>query len=1412
MSPADAGEVFPQQVTRYLPSHLAAQLPDPTVHQAIAEHLGALLRTVSTYLPRRLVRALLARRIPGQVWGERVQGTLLFADLSGFTALSAALSRQGLAGAEQMVSIVNAIFTTMLEIIEKEDGDLLVFGGDALSVLFAEEGHALAALRAARSMQQAMGLFAQIETEAGPFPLTLHIGVNSGEFLAASLGLPHAMQYVLLGQAVEETARAEDLAGPGETVVGAAAAGAVPSPHIWQPLEWPWLRLDPAPPLPPSGRKRQPLLIPENIAAVSSLDALAPYLPAGLLERLIPYPAEPTVEADLKPVAVLFANLLGTAALLDQLGPDRWEEAVALLQGHIASLQEAAERYGGTLNKIDLSPEGVKLMVLFGAPSKHEDDPERAVHAALDMRAAVEKARLEAGNRDLGRLPTPSFQLRIGLHTGDVFAGNVGSSWRKEYTVMGTPVNLAARLMAAAEPGQAWASTALYDRAGPGCQVAGRRDIQFKGVEEPVTVFQVRGLQSVARAIPSCPLVGRKQEMATMLAALDEAAAGHGRLLSLIGEAGVGKSRLVEETIAAAREQGFRVRAGHTPSYGERIPYAPWTDVLRAGLGWTSAMSAEEQGLRLKQHLASLSPDLEPWAPVLAEVLGLAMPETPLTAGLAPRLRRQRFFDLSLQLLQADAAGQPLLVILEDLHWAGALTGELLTYLGRNVAHDGVLLLGTRRPATAPSPWQGLPHHRVIELAPLRIAACQEMVAHLTGCSSLDPALADLIWERALGNPLFIEEIVQVLEGHGVLEQVDGLLRLRDDPERARQEIPPTIQEVILSRIDHLPEGLRSTLRVAAVIDAEFLFPVLVAIFPHRDPEAVLRERVEQLCQTGMLSSTGPQTYAFHHTLTREVAYQSMPHARRRSLHERVAHYYEEHFADHLEQYYAFLAHHYRHSADQPKAVEYALKSGRQAAHSYDNEAAATYFQQALELEERYPGLLTIPRKVQVHRERGDVLLEASRFADALAAYQRALHDGEDFLPDSATAELYRLTSYVYERSGRYDESLDALQQAHRVLLRGPGGPGSLEMARVLAAMGTVYWRNGAYDEASRCGEEALAIAQAAPPDQERPGLLGQIYVRQGNVALTTGQLQDAQRYFEQGLHFYEQAGQLPDIAIAQNNLGYLWHKQDEYPRAIEHYRRCLEAARQIGSPYITAYAANNLGSSWYELGDCDLAMEYCRESLAVRERIGDRAGQASCWDTMGLIHIVRGEYAQALELHQRSLALKQELGDTFAEANSLINLARTHYAQGGFQECVALSEKALQILQGLDTQASLAEAHGVAAEALLALGQWPEAGRHAEAAMRSATATGGRKDGAIAARALAEARAADPAADPEETVRLFQESIATLGTLGCRLEQALSSRAYGEFLNGRGENGQQYLEQAGCLLQEIGAGRPGTS
>lgn len=1399
--PSEPGPAL-QRGSRYLPSHLAARLSDPSARAEIEAHLAALLDTVKTYLPRRLRHTLLLNPTPGQVWGEQIQGTLLFADLSGFTNLAASLSQLGLAGAEELVAIVNAIFTTMLEIIEREGGDLLVFGGDALLVLFTAADHPASATRSALQMQQVMASFAHIETGAGTFPLSIHIGVNSGDFLAASVGRAHAMHYILLGHAVEEAAQAEVLAGPGEVVIGRSTAQNLSlGSNVLKPLEGPWFHLVPTAPLPPAPHpQRSPE--PENQDWVTALNTLVPYLPAGLLARLVPYPAEPTVEADLKPVAVLFANLLGFETILDLLGPARMDQAVSLLQRYILATQEIAERYGGTVNKVDLSPQGVKLLILFGAPYKHEDDPRRALSVALDMQREMETLQPELAQAGL-----PPLQQRIGLHTGEVFAGNVGSSWRKEYTVMGTPVNLAARMMAASAPGQIWATEALYTQVGPGCQAQGPHQITVKGWERPLQIYHIQGLHASPRSKSRYPLVGREEEISLLREALESTAQGQGRVVSLVGEAGIGKSRLLEEIVVLAGEKGLRVLSGDTPSYGERIPYTPWDEVLRAVLGWTVDMPGGKRAERLEQRLTSLSPNLTPWAPVMAEALGLSMPETLLTSELDPRLRRQRFFDLTLQLLQSESVNSPLLIVLEDLQWASPLAGELLTYLGRNIARSRVTILNTYRPLQVAQPWEELDNYQQIQLPSLSAASSQDLVTAITGCQALDPALSTLIWERAQGNPLFVEEIMHALQEQDVLVRKNGCLGLGGDAEQAHQAIPTTIQEVVLSRIDRLEEAVRSVLRVASVIDQEFLFPVLVAVFPYPDPEAVLQERVEHLCQIGMLESTGPVQFAFRHALTQEVAYHSMLYARRRSIHARVARHYEEHFQQQLEPYYGFLAHHYRHSDNPPKALEYALKAGRQAAHAYANETANLYFQQALEIAAHHPDSLAQRERVQVRREQGDVLWQAGHFGQALDCYQAGLDEGSHFLQDNEIAEFYRLRSQVYERLGQYEKSLDTLQQAHRVLLRHPQGPSSSDMALVLSNISLAYWRMGAYDEAIGYGEESLAIAQQTPPGRERSRLLGQIYVQQGTVAATTGQYQKAQQYLETGLKFREQAGQRPEIAIAYNNLGFLWQLQDEYQRAIDSYLRCLEVAQQVGDPYIAAYAANNLGSAWYELGDYDLAISYCQESLAVRERIGDRTGMASSWDTLGLVYAAWHEYERALDMHRRSLELKHSLGDTYQEANSLINLAQTHLAQRSFQEALTSGREALELLEQIGVQSLLDEAHITVAEALLSLGQVEKAQTHAETAMDIATTTGGRRHRAVAARVLAEALSANPQGEPGRAETLFQESITQLSALGCRREWARALYSYGGFLRSLGweSKSRQCLAQARQLLEDIG-------
>jgi class 3 adenylate cyclase len=514
---------------------------------------------------------------PGEMWGELAEGTFLFADISGFTALADRLSTLP-DGTEKLTELINGYFTTMLQVVATScremlgselaaSGpvyDLLKFGGDAMLLLFSGPDHARLAVYAAVRMQQSMDSVIQAARSLGAASLKMHIGINSGHFLDAHVGTSRVMKKIEVGRALSLTAWAEETAGPGQIVIGPGTYEAVRDwVHVRPVIDGLYVVDSSSVESAKSGATSPPLSpdsVPPNTLddLAATLDAVVPYLLPGLLEKIILDPRALVVWADLKPVTVLFANLLGLDEMVEAMGEKEADQVTAILDRYLGAVMEIVARYDGTFNKMDLAQEGDKLLVLFGAPHAHEDDPQRAVRAALEMQEALRPF------TELVTLSgTVSLRLRVGIHSGNVFAGNVGSPTRKEYTVMGDTVNLAARLMAAAESGQIIVTRETQRRLGDGFACHPLDPLRVKGKPEPVQVHQVTSFRqegfAARRVARHGQLIGRQGELALLKAVTGRVLGGEGQVVSVVGDAGVGKSRLVDELAAHAEGVGMRV-------------------------------------------------------------------------------------------------------------------------------------------------------------------------------------------------------------------------------------------------------------------------------------------------------------------------------------------------------------------------------------------------------------------------------------------------------------------------------------------------------------------------------------------------------------------------------------------------------------------------------------------------------------------------------------------------------------------------------------------------------------------------------------------------------------------------------------------------------------------------------------
>jgi class 3 adenylate cyclase/tetratricopeptide (TPR) repeat protein len=894
---------------------------------------------LASFLPGRLVRRLADEpESAGRPHADRLDAALLLADISGFTATAERLARRRSGGAEELRGLLDGAFGPLLELIAGTGGDVLKFAGDALLACWPAEGAgadraALAAATAAaagcaEAMQAALGRYAS----AKRLRLALRIGIGAGEVVVLDVGGERERRELLVaGAAVPQTTTAAERARPGIVVL---------SPPARELLD--------------HGLAGQPAPSPAPAAAggpVPPAELITPYLPRAMLASMVAGHVEWL--AELRQITVVFANL---PDLDHRAGLEEAQEAMVGLQG-------ALYRYEGSINKLSVDEKGTTLVAALGLPPlAHEDDPARGVQAALAMREVM------AG---LGR------QAAIGVTTGRAFCGTVGSSWRREYTMLGAVVNLAARLMQQAGDGvlcdtataEAARSSLAFEPLGP---------VRVKGRADPVPVYRpgrpargpalgrVRGPEPMRRV----PLVGREEERARLAGALGRLAGdrdrdGDGRpdpvhVLVLEGEAGVGKSRLVAELVDQAVAAGVPVLAGAGDAVERNTPWHAWRELFSR----LPPFDTRDQAARRRAVLDLLGPDpeLRDLAPLLNPVLGLDLPESASSAQLSGQGRAGRTRELLIRLLRAVLGDAPAVLVIEDAHWLdSASTGLVLTLSRERLPL--LLVVATRSPAEAANPADDLawaayrrllraPSSERLVLDRLSSEAVATLVGQRLDTASVPEVLARLVEEKAEGNPLFTEELTFALRDAGLVRVVDGRVELVSDvTDVLARRLPLTVHGAITSRIDRLSPTQQLTVKVASVIGRVFAVGILRDIHPLRQAVALtLADDLSEIerAELTVLDTPEPDlSYLFKHVIVQEAAYNLMLLSQRRQLHRSVAEWYERSDGGDL----ALLAHHWRLADVPEKAIGYLEQAGAEALREGAYAEAVRFFTTLLDVD-----------------------------------------------------------------------------------------------------------------------------------------------------------------------------------------------------------------------------------------------------------------------------------------------------------------------------------------------------------------------------------------------------------------------------------------------------------------------------
>ena len=669
------------------------------------------------------------------------------------------------------------------------------------------------------------------------------------------------------------------------------------------------------------------------------LAQLQGYLPSHLADKILANRGR--LEGERKLVTVLFADITGYTSLSEQLG----EEALFTLMDDLYELFiHEVHRYEGTINELT----GDGIVAFFGAPLAVEQAPQRAVRAALALQDAVAQfsARLE---RERGT----RLQVRVGINTGPVVVGTVGNNLRMDYKAVGNTVNLAARMEQTAAPGTVQITAQTYRL------VAGYFDcddlgpVGVKGITAKVRAYRVTGERraqariDVAREHGFTRLVGREQELHLLGERFTRAKEAYGQAISIIGDAGLGKSRLLYEFRQALSHEACTLLEGRCSPYGTAVAYLPIIELLKQNFQITPGDTDAEIRLKILQGTEALGADVVATVPYVLRLLAVEA-ERSMPVAMSPEVLKRKTFEALQMLILTGAARRPLMLIIEDLHWVDKTTEECLTFLLEHIAGARVLLVCTHRPDFV-SAWSRKSYHSVITLTRLSPQESRQMLTAMLG--PVEERLTALIVEKSEGVPFFLEELVQSLQETGVIERHEGRWRLKSGA--VALPIPDSVEEVLMARIDRLPDEAKSVLQVGAVIGREFRWELLKATTGLAD-QALLAHLgaltdAELLYERGVLPQT---TYLFKHAFTQEAAYRSLLTLRRYDLHRRVALALESLCVDRPEEYYGQLAHHFLEAAqgaEVDKGIDYARRAGARAMTLAAYEEAMHFYQMALQ-------------------------------------------------------------------------------------------------------------------------------------------------------------------------------------------------------------------------------------------------------------------------------------------------------------------------------------------------------------------------------------------------------------------------------------------------------------------------------
>jgi adenylate cyclase len=934
------------------------------------------------------------------------------------------------------------------------------------------------------------------------------------------------------------------------------------------------------------------------------LELYKPYVPEAVAYRISE--GKGSLPSERSEATIIFIDIKGFTKLADQLDP---EKATEIINNIFAPIVGIIDKYGGSINKFL----GDGLMAIFGTPFSHEDDPERAARASLEiMKSIEENGKINIGNR------AKSLKARIGINTGLCISGEIGSEARKEFTVIGDTVNLASRLQVNAIPGKTLVGEKTFQRIKGNFIISSPRKLKIKGKKDLVSVYTLKSEKKKISFLEQkknshSPFMGRQKELKVLKEALKSSYQSKGQVIEISGELGIGKSRLILELTKKSLAKEFNILSSNCSSWEESKPYAPLREIFTKIFEIKYDDNLKEIEKKMENKIKEIDPSLLFASSYFSRLLSSKiksfeeiMEQSKEESNLFIRVVKKLLFSFSSQ--------RPLLVIIEDVQWIDDASAEFLIQSSKEVKEYPILLIYSFRKSLKKK--ESIAGAKRIRLVPLKNTESDKLIRFIIKENSIYKLMKDKIITTANGNPLFIEEIVRGIEERRLSADKD---RLGNYPESFTDfQIPDTVQSIARARIDVLPVGLKEILYQASVLGKYIEMNLLQKITNLKFK--VLWETLKKLEKDEFIEKVeaGPQTqtqqyYAFTHSLVQEIAYNSLLFKTRRNLHAKIGSVMEEMYLSKIDAKVEELAYHFKNSNDKVKAVFYLNKAGDKAQSLYAFSNAINYYLDNIKI-------------LESTELEGKQLVQLSETYNKLAFSQSILGARKE-----AKENLNKALECCRKTKDKDNESL------------------------IIISMGNLYGDTGQWDKAIEYLQNSLLITKKLNNLKRKARIIKGI----GLACLFKGDTSTGYSYLKESINICKEIKALDVYAMALNNIGIYYDMLGKWEKAIEAYKESLSIAKKNNNIIIISNIMNNIGFAYSSLGESKQAIYYLKESVKIADKIGDIYNKGINYIHLGEEYLKKDEFEEVKYYIFQAEKIFEELEDKLGLADIYILKAK---------------------------------------------------------------------------------------------------------------------------------------------------------